>query len=30
MVLGKADLSLDQGERMNGFLNHADAEGDFF
>ncbi len=30
VVLDKADLSLDQGERMNGFLNHSDEEGNFF
>ncbi len=30
VVLGKADLSLDQGERMNIFLNHSEEEGEFF
>lgn len=30
VVLGKADLSLDQGERMNAFLGHTDEESEFF
>jgi uncharacterized protein (TIGR02147 family) len=30
VVLGKADLSLDQGERMNHFLKHSDEESDYF
>lgn len=30
VVLGKADLSLDQGERMNSFLKHSEAESEFF
>lgn len=30
VVLGKADLSLDQGERMNLFLKHTEEEGEFF
>jgi len=29
-VLGKADLSLDQAERMNTFLRHSSEEGEFF
>lgn len=30
VTLGKADLSLDQAEKMNNFLNHADEEGQYF
>ena len=30
VVLGKADLSLDQGERMNLFLKHNDFESEYF
>ncbi len=30
VVLGKADLSLDQAEKMNVFLNHAEEEGEYF
>ncbi len=29
VVLGKADLSLDQAEKMNLFLNHTEEEGDY-
>lgn len=30
VVLGKADFSLDQAEKMNVFLNHSDEEGEYF
>ncbi len=30
VVLEKADLSLDQGEKMNTFLKHSDLESEFF
>lgn len=30
VVLGKADLSLDQGEKMNAFLKHNEIEAEYF
>lgn len=30
VILGKAELSLDQGERMNSFLSHNENEAEFF
>lgn len=30
VVLGKADLSLDQAEKMNKFLGHSEEEGEYF
>ena len=30
VVLGKADISLDQGERFNTFLEHTEAESEYF
>jgi uncharacterized protein (TIGR02147 family) len=30
VVLGKADLSLDQAEKINQFLDHTEEEGEFF